>query len=130
MSYLHDAAGLMIGGYWGNWNAFIFQGNRELADYEGDGLYFAHASALGTISEDTNWAGTAGYEVLFYPWGEVWQNPTGQIGNHLHQVYAGLPDYDPRLDQSQPWFRRYQPGLGRWAGISPAPSRSTATPTR
>jgi RHS repeat-associated protein len=44
----------------------------------------------------------------------VWQNPTGQIGNHLHQVYAGLPDYDPRLDQYQTWFRRYQPGLGRW----------------
>jgi RHS repeat-associated protein len=120
ISLVFDPAGQLMGAIWGwGWNYFLYFQGRMLVDYEADGAHFGHASALGSVSQYTDWTGTTAQPILFYPWGQVWQNPTGQLGNALHQEFASLPGYDPSLDQYVTQFRRYSPTAGIW--LSPDP---------
>ncbi len=120
ISIVYDPAGQLMGAIWSwGWNYFLYFQGRMLVDYEADGAHFGHATGLGSVSQYTDWTGTTAQPILFYPWGQVWQNPTGQLGNALHQEFASLPDYDPNLDQYVTQFRRYSPTAGIW--LSPDP---------
>jgi RHS repeat-associated protein len=122
LNRLYDPAGQSMGAIW-SWGAnyFLFFQGRMLVDFETDGAHFGHANVLGSVSQYTDWTGTTAQPILFYPWGQVWQNPTGQIGTGgpLHQVFASLPDADPSLDHYNTQFRRYSPTAGIW--LSPDP---------
>ncbi len=120
ISLVFDPAGQLMGAIWSwAWNYFLYFQGRMLAEYEADGAHFGHANGLGSVSQDTDWTGTTAQPILFYPWGQVWQNPTGQLGNALHQEFASLPGYDPSLDQYVTQFRRYSPTAAIW--LSPDP---------
>jgi uncharacterized protein RhaS with RHS repeats len=62
----------------------------------------------------TTHAGSAVEDVLFYPWGQVWQNPSGAYPNSFYQIFASLQLYDPSTDGYVPPFRYYIPEQGRW----------------
>ncbi|HET7212443.1 MAG TPA: RHS repeat-associated core domain-containing protein [Terriglobia bacterium] len=117
LSYWYGPDGNSLGGSWGsNWNAFLWFDGRELADYEGDGAHFPHANTLDSTTQTTNWSGGGTQEIMFYPWGQIWQQTSGYFA---HEVFAGLQDADPSLGVYQTLNRRFQPLLGRWMTPDP-----------
>jgi len=90
-----------------------------MADYEADGVHFTHANVLGSETQTTDWAGSGGQGILFYPWGQTWSNPSGKFGNPVHTVFASLPDADSSTGQYVTEFRHYPPTQGRW--LTPDP---------
>ena len=60
-------------------------------------------------------AGTAVEDMLFYPWGDVWQSQ-GSGGYN----FAELPYYDGNTNTSPTMYRFYSMGLGRWHSPDPA----------
>ena len=115
VSYFRDVAGQFLGGDWGGgWNADVLLGGRTLAEYSSGlsgTLYFDHPNALGSEQQWTDGAGNAGQEILFYPWGQVWQNTTK---GSLFQMFDSLVWYDPETDGYQADYRYIVPRLGRW----------------
>ncbi len=109
----------------GGWNAAIPFAGRTLAEYSSGlsgTLYFDHPNALGSEQQWTDGAGNAGQEILFYPWGQVWQNTTN---GSLFQMFASLVWYDPETDGYQTDFRYYIPRNGRW--LTPDPLAGDVT---
>ncbi len=120
VTYLYDPSGQFLGGQaGGGGNSAIPLGSRELAEYQGNGANFAHINRLGSRTQTTDYAGNGGQAILYYPWGQVWSNPSGQYGVSLFQVYASLLLYDTGTDGYVPPFRYYIPEKGRW--LTPDP---------
>lgn len=108
-SYLVDPFGHLVGADWGGWNAAVPLGGKIVAEYGGDAnhsIYFLHANALNSNTQTTDAAGNGGQAaILYYPWGEVWQNPLGLYPWTLFGEYASLIIYDPEVDGYQTPFR-------------------------
>src|SRR5579863_2682600 len=66
-----------LGGAWsgGGQNSAIRLGSRMLAQYKSNGADFSHVNVLGSETQNTDYAGNGGQAILYYPWGQVWQNP-------------------------------------------------------
>jgi RHS repeat-associated protein len=120
VSYLLDPAGQFLGGRWTNGgNSAVFLGSRMLAEYMSNGVDFDHVSVLGSDTQMTDFAGSGGQGILYYPWGQVWSNPSGLFGNTFYQRYASLQLYDTATDGYVPPFRYYVSNQGRW--LTPDP---------
>ncbi len=82
--------------------------------YSSSETYFNHVNHLGSTMVMTNHAGTGVGDLLFYPWGDVWQQwGTGGAG------FAELPYDDTKTNTNLTAFRLQSPNLGRW--LSPDP---------
>jgi RHS repeat-associated protein len=125
----YGAGGELLWRYTGNSSdpnqrAFVPFRGRILAEYYGGspgGTQFDHPDELGSLTANTSYNGSACQERVFYPYGEAL---TGAGNCGMHQTFAGLPDYDPEIDQYNTPARHYPAKLGRW--LSPDWS---ATPT-
>ena len=111
----YDVAGnwIMVFGVYGNYDV-VRWGERMFSIYTSTGTEFNHVNNLSSTSIYTNQAGTAVEDMLFYPWGLVWES-WGTGGYN----YAGIPYRDPSTTTDLSAFRVLSPGLGRW--LSPDP---------
>jgi RHS repeat-associated protein len=110
--HLFDPAGNWLGNY-GEYTLVRF-GDRMLVTYESSETYFNHFNFIGSTSMLTNHAGAAAEDMLFYPWGDVWQSwGTGGY------VFANLPYNDTTTNTSITLNRFYSMSPGRW--LSPDP---------
>ena len=110
--FLFDPNGVWLGQA-GNYS-LVPWGAAYLVVYFGSETDFNHINNLSSTTVWTNHAGTAVEDILFDPWGEVWQS-WGSGG----YSFAQLPYYDTTTDTSITMFRHYSPNLGRW--LSPDP---------
>jgi|GEM_PF-6423335 len=85
-----------------------------LAQYQSNGADFTHVNPLGSETQNTDYAGNGGQAILYYPWGQVWQNPSGGYPNSFYQIFASLQLYDTSTDGYVPPFRYYIPEQSRW----------------
>jgi RHS repeat-associated protein len=85
-----------------------------LAVYIWGDTLFNHANHLGSTTLRTNQAGTAIEDILFYPWGYVWQL-WGSGGFN----FAELPYADVTTTTHLTAFRVFSPNLGRWHSPDP-----------
>src|SRR5271157_5063037 len=110
------------GNWLGNANSYTLVrfGERPLALYEGSQTYFNHVSALGSTSMFTNQTGGPQEDMLFYPWGDVWQGSGGYN-------FAYLPYRDLSTTTDITTARFYSPNFGRW--FSPDPDNVGAHPS-
>jgi RHS repeat-associated protein len=104
------------GGWLGNAGQYslVRWGDGPLAVYTGSETYFNHINHLSSTTAMTNHAGTPVEDVLFYPWGDVWQ-----LSGSGSYNFAELPYYDTTTNTSLTPFRLQSPNLGRW--MSPDP---------
>ena len=128
---LFDPAGQLLGhlnganGVW--WEEYVHFDGRLLWYYTqatNVSRYF-HVNALGSLGLATDQTGAPVEEMLYYPFGDRWQNTTG-FG--WDEKFAQFPQRDEDLQMYEASFREYNPGLGRW--MSPewsAEGESTGT---
>jgi RHS repeat-associated protein len=95
-------------------------GAGYLLVYFGSETDFNHINNLSSTTARTNHAGTAVEDMLFYPWGDVWQS-WGSGGYN----FAEMPYYDVTTNTSITQFRLQSPNLGRW--LSPDPNAGDMT---
>jgi len=121
--FIYDAAGNFLAGYSGGaWNAGVWMGARQLAMYgwgTGQPAYFTHANALNSATTATDATGAPAGEILYYPWGQTWEDPGGFFGVTAYQPWAAMLEYDTSVPDYETPFRGYYPTLGRW--MSPDP---------
>jgi RHS repeat-associated protein len=126
VSYLLDPSGQFLGGRWTNGgNSAVFLGSRMLAEYMSNGVDFDHPNVLGSDTQMTDYRGSGGQGILYYPWGQVWSNPSGLYPNTFYQRFASLQLYDTSTDGYVPPFRYYIPEQGRW--LTPDPLAGDVT---
>jgi RHS repeat-associated protein len=94
--------------------SLLRRGDGYLVVYFSSETYLNHMNNIGSTTAVTNHAGTPVGEVLFYPWGQVWQG-WGSGGSN----FAELPYDDGNTNTNLTMFRLQSPGLGRW--LSPDP---------
>jgi RHS repeat-associated protein len=104
---LFDPSGTWLGQV-GSYD-LVPRGAAYLVVYFGSETDFTHINNLSSTTVWTNHAGTAVEDILFDPWGQVWQS-WGSGG----YSFAQLPYYDTTTDTSITMFRHYSPNLGRW----------------
>jgi RHS repeat-associated protein len=83
--------------------------------YQGGSTSFNHVNALGSTTMYTNPSGAEREDILFYPWGDVWQSQ-GSGGYN----FAELPYYDTTTMTELTTARVSSPNLGRWFSPDPA----------
>jgi len=110
--HLFDPAGNWLGN--ANSYTLVRLGERPLALYEGSQTYFNHVNALGSTSMFTNQGGGPQEDMLFYPWGDVWQS-WGNGGYNF--AYLPYRDLSTTTDITTAPF--ISPNFGRW--FSPDP---------
>ena len=120
LSYVLDPSGQFLEGLFsGGGTSAIPLGGRILAQYQSNGANFSHVNALGSETQNTDYAGNGALAILYYPWGEVWQNPSGDYPNNLYQIFGSLQLADTSTDGYVPPFRYYIPEQSRW--LTPDP---------
>jgi RHS repeat-associated protein len=110
--YFYDPAGNWLGTAGGL--DFVRFGGRALSLYFGSETYLYHVNNLNSTAMTTNHAGGTVGDVVFYPWGDVW-NQTGSGGYN----FAAMPYYDTTTSTNETMYRFYSQNLGRW--FSPDP---------
>ena len=115
--YLFDPAGNWLG-IAGSYT-FVPFGGRFGVFYEGSGTYFNHVNNLGSTMMLTSYGGAVAEDVMFYPWGQLWQS-SGSGG----YTFAGMP-YDTTTNTYFTAHRFYSPGLGRWLSTDPVGGGTT-----
>jgi RHS repeat-associated protein len=110
--HLFDPAGNWLGNA-GEYSA-VWRGNVALAVYIWGDTLFNHANHLGSTTLRTNQAGTPIEDILFYPWGYVWQL-WGSGGFN----FAELPYTDLTTVTELTPARVFSPNLGRWHSPDP-----------
>ena len=105
--FLFDANG----GWLGNYGVYtlVRWGDAFFVEYTGSETYFNHVNHISSTTCMTNHAGTPVEDMLFYPWGDVWQS-AGSGGYN----FADLPYYDTTTNTNLTMFRVYSHNLGRW----------------
>jgi RHS repeat-associated protein len=111
--HLFDPTGTWLGIY-GSYTLVPF-GGRNLVVYESSQTLFNHVNALGSTTMWTNQNGTEVEDILFYPWGDVWQTQ-GSGGYN----FAYLPYYDTATTTELTTARVTSPNFGRWFTPDPA----------
>jgi RHS repeat-associated protein len=94
--------------------SIVWWGNAALALYLNGNTLFNHINHLGSTTVRTNQGGTAVEDMLFYPWGDVWQS-WGSGGYN----FAELPYYETTTNTSPTTFRFYSMNLDRWHSPDP-----------
>ena len=92
----------------------VRRGEGTLAVYDGSETHLDHTNNLGSTTMRTDYSGAAARDILFYPWGGVWE-AWGADGYN----FAELPWRDLTTTTDLTTFRNFSPGLGRW--LSPDP---------
>ncbi len=69
----------------------------------------AHADAIGSTNMVTDQTGTPVWDVVHYPWGQVWQ----QTGTRQSVVWAGL-DWQVNDPLHPSATREYSDNVNRW----------------
>jgi RHS repeat-associated protein len=119
---LYDPSGRLLGhlnganGVW--WEEYVPFDGRLLWYYTqatNTSRYF-HVNALGSLGLATDQTGASVEEMLYYPFGDRWQNTTG-FG--WDEKFAQFPQRDEDIQMYMSTFREDNPGLGRW--MSPDP---------
>ena len=111
----YDVAGnwIMVFGVYGNYDV-VRWGERMFSIYTSTGTEFNHVNNLSSTSIYTNQAGTAVEDMLFYPWGQVWES-WGTGGYN----FADLPYRDLSTTTDLTAFRVFSPNIGRWHSPDP-----------
>jgi RHS repeat-associated protein len=122
MTELHvfDPAGNWLGLANANTYTLVRFGDRHLIVDTPTETYFHHVNLLGSTSIMTGHTGIALEDVLFYPWGDVWQS-TGNGGYN----FAKIPYYDLSTNTTLANARVLGVNFGRW--FSPDPAGKGAT---
>ncbi len=110
--FLFDANG----GWLGNYGVYtlVRWDDAFFVEYTSSETYFNHVNQISSTTYMTNHAGTPAEDMLFYPWGDVWQS-AGSGGYN----FADLPFYDTTTNTNLTTFRVYSPNLGRWFSTDP-----------
>ena len=104
----------------GNWlgNAgsysLVMLDGRYFALYYGGNTLFNHVNALDSASMRTLQSGAEAEDILFYPWGDVWEVQGGGGYN-----FANIPYRDVTTTTDITTARFSSPNFGRW--LSPDP---------
>ncbi len=101
-------------GVWGSYDIVRF-GDRYLLAYFGNNTVFNHVNNIGSTRMLTNPAGAAAEDMLFYPWGDLWQSWGGGGYN-----FAELPIRDLTTNTDLTMARVSGPNFGRWFSPDPA----------
>jgi RHS repeat-associated protein len=111
--HLFDPAG----GWLGNAGEYsvVRWGAGYLVVYTSSETYFNHINNISSTSMLTNHAGTTVEDMLFYPWGDVWQS-WGSGGYN----FSGMPYRDGTTMTDITTARFSSPNLGRWLSPDPA----------
>ena len=108
----------------GNWlgNAGSYSlvpfGGRYFALYLGGNTLFNHVNALDSASMRTIQSGAVAEDILFYPWGDVWE-VQGSGGYN----FANMPYRDVTTTTDITTARFYSPNFGRWFSPDPVGKR-------
>jgi RHS repeat-associated protein len=98
------------------WEMTYVRAGAWLIAGNGNATGFYHLDALGSVRETTNYAGSAGEDLLIYPWGLTWAAVLGVTGYDMN--FASMPHND-WVANGVTSFRFYNHGQGRW--LSPDP---------
>jgi RHS repeat-associated protein len=122
VSFLYDPNGTWIGtnqsGSWGS--SAVYLGSRPLAFDGGGPAQFLHVNALDSTTMETSYSGSVSSDVLFYPWGDMWENPVQR-----DYQFAGTIWMDGVSSTDFATYRLYRYDQGRW--LSPDPLAGDVT---
>ena len=92
------------------WVHQIRAGGRKIAAYSRDNneTYLQHPNFLGSTTQDTNHLGNWTEDLLWYPWGQLWQT----AGSTWEYQWAAFQSGDG--DFKGAWYRTYDDLTGRW----------------
>jgi RHS repeat-associated protein len=109
---LFDPAGNWLGNA-GSYSLVPFEG-RYFALYLGGNTLFNHVNALDSASMRTFQSGAEAEDILFYPWGDVWE-VQGSGGYN----FANIPYRDVTTSTDITTARFSSPNFGRWLSADP-----------
>jgi RHS repeat-associated protein len=89
-------------------------GGRLVTVYLGSNTYFSHPNHLGSTTAWADYTGKQVEDLVFYPWGGVWQY-SGSGG----YMFAGMPYYETTTETSPANYRFYSMNVGRWHSPDP-----------
>jgi RHS repeat-associated protein len=112
IAHLFDPEGNWLGNA-GSYSLVRFDG-RYFALYLGGNTLFNHVNALDSASMRTLQSGAEAEDILFYPWGDVWE-VQGSGGYN----FANMPYRDVTTSTDITTARFISPNFGRW--FSPDP---------
>jgi RHS repeat-associated protein len=121
---IFDPSGRELGHYDGVnnawWDTDVWAAGRMVAQLEPADTYFLHANYLHSNVQVTDHSGTVRLDMLYYPWGQVWQYSGHLIDAHFagFQQAAGTFYTTPT--------RRYSNVEGRW--FTPDPKNAGSDP--
>ncbi len=103
------------GNWLGNANSYTLVrfGERALVISTGSETDFNHINNIGSTTMWTNHTGSPVEDMLFYPWGDVWQGSGGYN-------FAYLPYRDLSTTTDITTARFISPNFGRWLSPDPA----------
>ncbi len=110
--HLFDPAGNWLG-VAGSYS-IIMQGGRPLVVYNSAETWFHHVNNIGSRTFMTNHYGTPTQDMVFYPWGGLWQS---WGGGGLE--FADLPYRDTTTNTDLTENRLFSPNLSRWHSPDP-----------
>ncbi len=110
--HLFDPAGNWLG-VAGSYS-IIMQGARPLVVYNSAETWFHHVNNIDSRTFMTNHASTPTQDMLFYPWGDLWQS---WGGGGLE--FADLTYRDPNATTDLTMYRVFSPNIGRWHSPDP-----------
>ncbi|MGO8734548.1 MAG: RHS repeat-associated core domain-containing protein [Terriglobia bacterium] len=110
--HLFDPAGNWLG-VAGSYS-IIMQGGRPLVVYNSAETWFHHVNNIGSRTFMTNHYGTPTQDMLFYPYGNLWQS---WGGGGLE--FADLTYRDPNTTTDLTENRLFSPNLSRWHSPDP-----------
>jgi RHS repeat-associated protein len=101
--------------------AYVPFRGQELAEYStGTSFAFMHTNALGSATMATMAWGAPGNDILYYPWGQEWQQLGGMYNTHFASMHAALQG-SSLIDFTmyEATNRFYASNLGRWHSPDP-----------
>ena len=106
--------------------SYVHWNGREIARYSwGTWFNFAHPNALGSGSMSNDEAGNLLQDILYYPWGQVWQDFGSAYDPHFAGIHASLQGSNfADYTMYEADHRFFAPNPGRWH--SPDPSGEKA----
>jgi RHS repeat-associated protein len=104
---MYDPSGGWLGVY--EFFDILRWGDRMSIVYTGSETYFNHVNHLSSTTMMTSHFGASAEDMLFYPWGQVWES-WGSGGYN----FADMPYNDASTNTNLTAFRFQSPGLGRW----------------
>ncbi len=110
--HLFDPAGNWLG-VAGSYS-IIMQGARPLVVYNSAETWFHHVNNIDSRTYMTNHYGTPTQDMVFYPWGGLWQS---WGGGGLE--FADLPYRDTTTNTDLTENRLFSPNIGRWHSPDP-----------